>query len=54
MKIESKAKTKQFHDGKFIQLSLDRGSCDIMNNLNEIKIVENRKAIITREIHPIP
>jgi hypothetical protein len=50
MKLESKTKTKQFHDGKFIQLSLDHGSCDIMNNLYEIKIVENRKPVIQEKL----
>jgi Fe-S cluster assembly iron-binding protein IscA len=54
MKLEitksAKEKLYEFPDGKFIQLSLDRGSCDIVNNLYEIKIVENREPDSTEKI----
>ncbi|MGF3102857.1 iron-sulfur cluster biosynthesis family protein [Rossellomorea sp. DUT-2] len=47
MKLEitqsAKEKLNEIPDGKIMQLSLDRGSCDIVNNLYEIKVVENRE-----------
>ncbi|MGM0750700.1 MAG: iron-sulfur cluster biosynthesis family protein [Bacillota bacterium] len=36
-------KLKEIPDGKIIQLSLDRGSCDIVNNVYEIKVIDNRE-----------
>jgi len=47
MKLEitqsAKEKLNEIPYGKIMQLSLDRGSCDIVNNLYEIKVVENRE-----------
>jgi uncharacterized protein YqkB len=40
----AKEKLNNIPDGKIIQLSFDRGSCDIVNNIYEIKIVDRRKA----------
>ncbi|WRP08737.1 iron-sulfur cluster biosynthesis family protein [Rossellomorea aquimaris] len=52
LKITKSAKERlnDIPDGKIIQLSLDRGSCDIVNNLYEIKVVENREADSTENI----
>lgn len=54
MKLEitqpAKEKLNEIPDGKIIQLSLDRGSCDIVNNLYEIKVVENREPDSTENI----
>lgn len=46
----AKEKLNEVPDGKIFQLSLDRGSCDIVNNLYEIKLVENREPDSTEKI----
>ncbi|RBP07842.1 iron-sulfur cluster biosynthesis family protein [Rossellomorea aquimaris] len=54
MKLEitqsAKEKLNEIPNGKIMQLSLDRGSCDIVNNLYEIKVVENRESDSTENI----
>lgn len=54
MKLEitqsAKEKLNEIPNGKIMQLSLDRGSCDIVNNLYEIKVVENREPDSTENI----
>jgi Fe-S cluster assembly iron-binding protein IscA len=54
MKLEitqsAKERLNEIPDGKIILLSLDRGSCDIVNNLYEMKVVENREPDSTENI----
>ncbi|MGG1632837.1 iron-sulfur cluster biosynthesis family protein [Rossellomorea sp. NRS-1567] len=54
MKLEitqfAKEKLNEIPYGKIIHLSLDRGSCDIVNNLYDIKVVENREPDSTENI----
>ncbi|PFA67119.1 hypothetical protein CN378_12140 [Bacillus sp. AFS015802] len=35
-------KLNEIPEGNMIQLSLDRGSCDIVNNIYEMKVVKRR------------
>ncbi|MGG4167996.1 iron-sulfur cluster biosynthesis family protein [Rossellomorea vietnamensis] len=48
MKLEitptAKEKLNEIPEGKIIQLSFDRGSCDIVNNIYEMKVVEKRES----------
>ncbi|KPL60160.1 iron-sulfur cluster biosynthesis family protein [Rossellomorea vietnamensis] len=48
MKLEitptAKEKLNEIPEGKIIQLSFDMGSCDIVNNIYEMKVVERREA----------
>ncbi|WP_044337155.1 iron-sulfur cluster biosynthesis family protein [Rossellomorea aquimaris] len=43
-------KLKEIPDDKIIQLSLDRGSCDIVNNVYEIKVIDNRETDSSEKI----
>jgi Fe-S cluster assembly iron-binding protein IscA len=43
-------KLNEIPDGKIIQLSLDRGSCDIVNNLYEIKVIDYREPHTSEKI----
>ncbi|MBN8191184.1 iron-sulfur cluster biosynthesis family protein [Bacillus sp. NTK074B] len=47
MKLEitqtAKKKLNEIPEHKIIQLSFDKGSCDIVNNIYEMKVVEQRE-----------
>ena len=56
MKIEitpsAEKKLNEIPDGKSIQLPFDRGSCDIVNNVYEMRVVEKREpASFEKVIH---
>jgi Fe-S cluster assembly iron-binding protein IscA len=40
---QAKDKLNEIPDDKMIQLSFDRGSCDIVNTLYEIKVITKRE-----------
>lgn len=40
---QAKSKLSEIPDDKMIQLSFDRGSCDIVNTLYEIKVIGKRE-----------